>query len=147
MIDDFAPKEGKKFILPSLRSLIPLCPGLAEQFQMDFLSQIALPETTKKVDHKTQRSQIVTFSKAEDVTILYAVRRSYGVDFSGNLPWSFWDIYKKLTNSERSFSSLYHHWNRSLLRKYGALLSAARINDAISLAETAAAKSKRPRAR
>ena len=67
----------------------------------------------------------------DDLQILKAIKTYYGNAFSGNVPWSFWQTYIKTTGCNRSSSSLYHHWNGSMQRKYGTYLKQKRLDECI----------------
>jgi hypothetical protein len=77
------------------------------------------------------------YSLADDLSILKVVGAYFGTDNPGKIPWSFWQTYKRVTGSTRSNSSLYHHWNGSIKRKYDGFLSTGRLNDCILWLETA----------
>ena len=75
------------------------------------------------------------YKLADDMQILKAIKAYYGNSFSGNVPWSFWQTYIKTTGCNRSSSSLYHHWNGSMQRKYGSYLKQKRIDECIQWIE------------
>jgi hypothetical protein len=77
------------------------------------------------------------YTLADDLSILKVVGAYFGTDNPGKIPWSFWQTYKRVTGSTRSNSSLYHHWNGSVKRKYDTFLSTGRLNDCILWLETA----------
>jgi hypothetical protein len=59
----------------------------------------------------------------------------FGSTFSGRVPWSFWQTYKRVTGSPRSNSSLYHHWNGVIHRKYENFVSSGRLGECIACIE------------
>jgi hypothetical protein len=77
------------------------------------------------------------YTMADDFSILKVVGSYFGTTFHGKIPWSFWQTYKKVTGSTRSTSSLYHHWNGAIKKKYDAFLSTGRLSDCILWLETA----------
>jgi hypothetical protein len=93
------------------------------------------PEDGSAIDPEAARSAPYTIH--DDLSILKVVSLYYGCGFHGKMPWSFWQTYKRVTNSPRSNSSLYHHWNGSIRKKYENFLSAGRIMDCILCLETA----------
>ena len=100
----------------------------------DNIEKQAPSEAVKK--HKS-----VPFSAYEDVLILRAIRFYLGKVADMKIPWSFWQQYKKCTGSTRSESSLYHHWNGSMRKKYGLYLGMGRIDECIERAQASAANS------
>jgi hypothetical protein len=77
------------------------------------------------------------YTLADDLSILKVVGAYFGTENPGKIPWSFWQTYKRVTGSTRSNSSLYHHWNGSIKRKYDTFLSTGRLNDCLLWLETA----------
>ena len=71
----------------------------------------------------------------DDLSIFKAIRSFYGDTFSGTVPWSFWKTYRQLTGSNRSTSSLYHHWNGSIQRKYRQFLRQKNLDACIKMIE------------
>jgi hypothetical protein len=69
--------------------------------------------------------------------ILKFIAAYYGMDFHGKLPWSLWQTFKRTTGSPRSTSSLYHHWNGAMKKKYGAFLEGGKLSDCIQWLERA----------
>jgi hypothetical protein len=80
----------------------------------------------------------------DDFSILKVVGAYFGTTFRGKIPWSFWQTYKRVTGSTRSTSSLYHHWNGAIKKKYDAFLSTGRLSDCILWLETAVMTEERP---
>jgi hypothetical protein len=79
------------------------------------------------------------YTLKEDLTIVKSVAAYFGSSFSGRIPWSFWETYKRASGSRRSNSSLYHHWNGALTRKYESFIASGRLEECITLLETAIA--------
>jgi hypothetical protein len=93
-------------------------------------------------DSDSARSAPYTVS--DDLSIFKVVAAYYGVGFRGKIPWSFWQTYKRVTRSARSNSSLYHHWNGAMKKKYEPFLASGRISQCIAWLETAATAEQRP---
>jgi hypothetical protein len=83
------------------------------------------------------------YTLLDDLSILRVVTAYYGPAFCGKIPWSFWQTYKRVTGSSRSNSSLYHHWNGAMKRKYDAFLSSGQLSECIGWLETATAANRR----
>lgn len=77
------------------------------------------------------------FTAEEDLEIFKAMKMYLGKDFGKKIPWSFWQVFRKMSGSKRSDSSLYHHWNGSIEKKYGNLIRDGKIDDCIKAAESA----------
>lgn len=77
----------------------------------------------------------MNFSVLEDIAILKAMRLYLGKNVSLKVPWSFWQFYRKFTGSQRSDSSLYHHWNGAMVKKYGNFIKDGLIDECIAWAE------------
>ena len=77
------------------------------------------------------------YTLMDDLSIFKVVAMYYGTGFHGKVPWSFWQFYKRATGSTRSNSSLYHHWNGAMKKKYEAFISAGRLAECIVWLETA----------
>lgn len=77
----------------------------------------------------------MNFTVLEDIAILKAMRLYLGKNVSLKIPWSFWQFYRKFTGSQRSDSSLYHHWNGAMVKKYCNFIKDGRIDECISWAE------------
>ena len=87
-----------------------------------------------------QNVKTVFFTPAEDLALFKTIFAYYGSKPIVKVPWSFWDLYRRTTGSDRSDSSLYHHWNGSIVKKYGKLLKEGRIHECIQLAEAVTEK-------
>ena len=89
------------------------------------------PENMQPIEKTPQ------YTLADDLLILKTINSYYGTAFHGRVPWSFWQTFRKVTGNKRSPSSLYHHWNGAMKRKYGSFLNHGKINECISWIETA----------
>ncbi|KAK8886390.1 hypothetical protein M9Y10_041853 [Tritrichomonas musculus] len=85
----------------------------------------------------TDSGRSAPYTLHDDLSIFKVVAAYYGFGFHGKIPWSFWQTYKRATGSTRSNSSLYHHWNGAMKKKYDAFISNGRLNDCILWLETA----------
>jgi hypothetical protein len=94
------------------------------------------PPPEPEGDRNVSRSAPYTI--IDDLSILKVVAAYYGFGFQGKIPWSFWQTYKRVAHSTRSNSSLYHHWNGAMRKKYEQFLTTGRINECIVWLETAA---------
>jgi hypothetical protein len=74
-----------------------------------------------------QNNRAVPYSLEDDLAILRAVCACYGCEFCGNIPWSFWETFKRVTGSSRSISSLYHHWKGPMQNKYVRFLESRKF--------------------
>jgi len=95
--------------------------------------EVGSPVTTTKDGGKTRPA---TFSTSEDISILRTMKMYFGNQVNRKIPWSFWQLYRRMTGSTRSDSSLYHHWNGSMMKKYGGFLREGRLDDCIYWAES-----------
>jgi hypothetical protein len=100
------------------------------------------PPNEESDDSEVNRAS--PYTMADDLSILKVVGAYYGTTFRGKIPWSFWQTYKRVTGSNRSTSSLYHHWNGAIKKKYDAFLSTGRLSDCILWLETAVMTEERP---
>ena len=82
-----------------------------------------------------QNVKTVFFTPSEDLALFKTLFAYYGGKPINKVPWSFWDLYRRTTGSDRSDSSLYHHWNGSIVKKYGRLLREGRLHECIQIAE------------
>lgn len=124
--------KDKKIQLPPISSLAPDMPYFA----------IKLPNNIVENKHITvipesNHPKSSLFTPHEDVEILKTMRMFFGQEFNNRIPWSFWQVYRRATGSTRSDSSLYHHWNGAMKKKYGSFLTEKRLEDCIKWAETA----------
>ncbi|OHT07901.1 hypothetical protein TRFO_05003 [Tritrichomonas foetus] len=63
-----------------------------------------------------KKEKPISFTAEEDNGMMQSVLNYFGP--VQKVPWSFWQIYKKVYGTWRSTSSLYHHWERILMRKF-----------------------------
>ena len=91
----------------------------------------------KQGQQQPVKGKQTTFTALEDISILKAMRLYLGKNVSFKIPWSFWQLYRRSTGSQRSDSSLYHHWNGAMIKKYGNFIKEGRIDDCIQWAESA----------
>ena len=67
----------------------------------------------------------------DDILIINAVANFYGSTFHGKVPWSFWNTLIATKKLSRTNSSLYHHWNGAMMRKYGEFLKTGHLRECI----------------
>jgi hypothetical protein len=89
-------------------------------------------------------SRSAPYTVHDDLSILKVIALYYGVTFHGKIPWSFWQTYKRVTHSTRSNSSLYHHWNGAMRKRYEPFLASGRMSECIAWLETAATAERLP---
>ena len=65
-------------------------------------------------DQNSDSGRSAPYTLRDDLMIFKVVATYYGFGFHGKIPWSFWQTYKRVTGSNRSNSSLYHHWNGAM---------------------------------
>lgn len=87
----------------------------------------------------TDYSRSLPYTISDDLSIFKVILRYFGDGFRGKIPWSFWQTYRKMSKSNRSNSSLYHHWNGAMKKKYEAFIASGRIADCVAWLETAVA--------
>ena len=85
------------------------------------------------------------YSLSDDLMILKAIFNYYGNGFNGKVPWSFWQTFSKVSTNGRSSSSLYHHWNGSMRKKYGHLIADGRLEQCIAWVEQTISSGKKLR--
>ena len=95
------------------------------------------PIPVSEQPHKKGRQNVKTvfFTPSEDLSLFKTLYAYYGNKPITKVPWSFWDLLRRTTGSDRSDSSLYHHWNGSIVKKYGKLLREGRLHECIQIAE------------
>lgn len=121
--------DGRK-PLPSIRDLmekhmIPLPESHLLYPRQEDAVDVKQPETKDRSEK---------YEMTDDLQILKTVYKYFGPDTT-KVPWSFWSTFRKLTGSTRSSSSLYHHWNGSMKRKYGAFIDFGNIEGCIKWLE------------
>lgn len=107
-----------------------------------FLHRHEGAESDTPEDPSTPEAKAPQYTLHDDLQILETIKSYYGTAFRGRVPWSFWQTFRKVTGNTRSSSSLYHHWNGAMRRKYGAYLLQGRIDECIAWIERALATGK-----
>lgn len=119
----------------------PLPAISTEQFDLHFpglSTSCSQPETRIAPDEEFQDTvRAYPYTIADDLSMLKVVASYYGYKFTGKIPWSFWQTYKRVTGSTRSNSSLYHHWNGSMRKKYERYIESGNLRDCIQQLEEA----------
>lgn len=95
------------------------------------------PEEPTLEDQNSDSGRSAPYTLRDDLMIFKVVATYYGFGFHGKIPWSFWQTFKRVTGSNRSNSSLYHHWNGAMKKKYEAFIDNGRLSDCILWLETA----------
>ena len=116
-----------RIILPPISTFMP---------DAEFEELICMPRPAAPVEQLDPLESSGPYRVDDDLSIFRAIRSFYGESFNGTVPWSFWQTYRRLTGSNRSTSSLYHHWNGSIRRKYGSYLREKNIEDCIKHIES-----------
>lgn len=76
-----------------------------------------------------EQEKAIPYSTEDDIEIIRAVAAFFGSTFIGKVPWSFWNTYIQNSGVKRTASSLYHHWNGAMHKKYGGFLNTGRLNE------------------
>lgn len=92
---------------------------------------------TEASNNEEDSSKAMPYTMSDDLEIFKCIVAYYGTQFTGKIPWSFWQTYKQITGSPRSNSSLYHHWNGAMKKKYAGFINTGRLNDCIMWLESA----------
>jgi len=121
-----------RVLIPSISNLLP---GFKFHSFPPLVAKLEEPVDSPNLEKKTTFSKTDFFSPEEDITLFKTVLMYFGQTSIETIPWSFWKFYRKATGSKRSDSSLYHHWNGSVQRKYGFLIKSGRISECIRSAE------------
>ena len=133
---------NKKVQLSEATSLPPECAPSRVHFDR---ASVPLSQSTPPVIEDDDSARSNPYTLMDDLSIFRVVAWYYGLSFRGKIPWSFWQTYKRATGSTRSNSSLYHHWNGSMRKKYGALIAAGRLEQCISWVEQTISSGKKLR--
>lgn len=135
--------QTQKQLLPPISSLAAGMPllsvdlGQQQPAQMEeYIYQPPISQQTIPILPKIIKGKPTTFSVMEDISILKAMRLYLGKNVSLKIPWSFWQLYRRFTGSQRSDSSLYHHWNGAMVKKYGNFIKDGKIDECIQWAES-----------
>lgn len=121
---------NKKVHLPPIRGLVTEMPKVS----------ISAPQPKQDQPNDApdgDMSKSLPYSLQDDLSIFNVILKYYGDGFHGKIPWSFWQTYKKLTGSTRSNSSLYHHWNGAMRKKYESFIHTGRLKACVDWLETA----------
>ena len=118
--------SSRRIVLPPISSFMP-----DKQFAETFCINLS----PRPSDSPDLLESAGPYRVDDDLSIFRAIKSFYGDGFTGTVPWSFWKTYQKLTGSSRSTSSLYHHWNGSIQRKYRHLLRQKNLDACIEMIE------------
>ena len=118
---------GVRILLPPITSLMA---------DAEFEGLICMTRPCEAPQQLDQLESSGPYRVEDDLSIFRAIRSFYGESFNGTVPWSFWQTYRRLTGSNRSTSSLYHHWNGSIQRKYGTYLREKNLDECIKHIES-----------
>ena len=134
-------QSKKKIELPPISSFMTDLPILVIDLPLQNVIQtISSPhqetdnqyaKTTEQDTSDDNQLKSNPYTIEDDILIINAVANFYGSTFHGKVPWSFWNTLiatKKLT---RTNSSLYHHWNGAMMRKYGEFLKTGHLRECI----------------
>ena len=121
-------ESNPKMLLPPITSMSSDLPVFQISINKDEPQEIE--------DSKSLKIKPSTFTTMEDISILKTMKMYFGNLVNPKIPWSFWQLYRRMTGSQRSDSSLYHHWNGSMMKKYGGFIREGRIDDCINWAES-----------
>lgn len=137
-------EQGSAFVLGEDKRALPPITMLLRDFPtLDlFLGGDDSTESDVPADPPAGESKTPQYTLHDDLKILETIKSYYGSAFRGRVPWSFWQTFRKVTGNERSSSSLYHHWNGAMKRKYGAYLMHGRIDECLAWIERALATGK-----
>ena len=125
---------NKKVQLAEATSLPPECAPSRVHFDR---ASVPVSQSTPPVIEDDDSARSNPYTLMDDLSIFRVVTWYYGLNFRGKIPWSFWQTYKRATGSTRSNSSLYHHWNGAMKKKYESFISTGRLSDCILWLETA----------
>jgi hypothetical protein len=119
--------------------LLPPIDTVIDDFPIIHLDLASNPGGTRRnVEASTNNRKglkVPQYSLEDDVQILRMIKSFYGWQFRGRVPWGFWETFRKATSTVRSSSSLYHHWNGVMNRKYGSFLVHGLIDECIAWLE------------
>lgn len=120
-----------------LNRKVPLPPYPKEPVQQPVVSQPKPEPAVSFEDPTSIYAKSAPYTLLDDLSIFNVIMKYYGDGFHGKIPWSFWQTYKRVSGSTRSNSSLYHHWNGSMRKKYESFITTGRLSDCIAWLETA----------
>ncbi|OHS94679.1 hypothetical protein TRFO_39149 [Tritrichomonas foetus] len=95
------------------------------------------PPVTMTIIDTEESDKSSPYLLQDDLLILKAIQAFFGSSYSGKVPWSFWNAFRASTGVNRSNSSLYHHWNGAMKKKYNSFLSRGKLAECISWLEKA----------
>lgn len=119
-------------------SPMPSAPSVHAPSKVHFGSpSLPISQTPRPMGEDDDSARSSPYTLMDDLSIFRVVSYYYGPGFRGKIPWSFWQTYKRATGSVRSTSSLYHHWNGAMKKKYDCFISSGRLLDCIHWLEVA----------
>lgn len=107
-------------VVPEIKEALPIMIASAER---------EIPEI--QCEPTISNSSSAPYTMRDDLSIITIIHKYFGKEFTGKIPWSFWQTYKTISKSPRSCSSLYHHWNGSMQKKYKGFLQTGRLIECI----------------
>lgn len=133
----------QRIVLPPIESIMCGMPTLCLNLNAEPEESPESPASdTEILDDNTSSSKTPQYTLKDDLLILKTIKTYYGTAFHGRVPWCFWQTFRKATMSDRSSSSLYHHWNGAMKRKYGSFLNQGRLDDCIAWIQAGIASGK-----
>ena len=135
-------KASPRPALPPISSFDKHTPQVLLEMEPSVMLHEPQPDSPPEPSRELKTPQ---YSLSDDLMILKAIYNYYGSSFNGRVPWSFWQTFSKVSANARSSSSLYHHWNGSMRKKYGALIAAGRLEQCISWVEQTISSGKKLR--
>ena len=123
-------------LLNEKRVALPPLQGV--QADMPSIVVVTPQEAQQKPQEETaETTKSAPYTLYDDLSIFNVIMKYYGDGFHGKIPWSFWQTYKKVSGSTRSNSSLYHHWNGAMKKRYESFISTGRLSECVAWLETA----------
>lgn len=119
------PVTTSRIYLPPIASMLSNLPTL--ELSLPLLST---DDSDQNSDSKGN-DRSIPYTIEDDIKILQGIHTYYGAKFNGKVPWSFWNVYITMTGTSRSSSSLYHHWNGSMKKKYKKYLGRSNLAECI----------------
>ena len=129
------PLQGVQSDMPSLVIVAPQEPRPVP---------IPQPKNPSFEDPSNELTKSAPYTLYDDLSIFNVIMKYYGDGFHGKIPWSFWQTYKRVSGSNRSNSSLYHHWNGAMKKKYESFIVTGRLSECVAWLETAIAAESNP---
>ena len=135
----------KKVTLPPIRGVQGDMPSLVIVAPQEPPQPIQQPQMTPTYEEPSQElTKSAPYTLYDDLSIFNVIMKYYGDGFHGKIPWSFWQTYKRVSGSTRSNSSLYHHWNGAMKKKYETFIVTGRLSECVAWLETAIAAEANP---